>query len=108
MTTLDAICELCPKLRFHGTREVLLQDALGQLLRATFSEVDREVPLTKSAVVDFLVGDVAIEVKIDESPMAVTRQLRRYAESPRVQSLVLVTTRAKHRRCGSRCRVSAM
>ena len=46
--------------------------------------------------IDFLVGDgPGLEVKIEGSRAEVLRQLDRYAESPRIAHLMLVTTRAQ-------------
>lgn len=96
--TVTRIIELCRTLRCQTAVEKALQDALEPLLMANFSIVEREVRLGPGDVVDFLVeGSVAVEVKVDGSPMAVTRQLHRYAEHDQVRELVLVTTRAKHR-----------
>jgi hypothetical protein len=95
--TVDRILELCRTIRCQTATERELQDALEVLLRANFPSVTREAQLGPKDIVDFLVDDVAVEVKVDGSPMAVTRQLQRYAQHERVQSLVLVTTRAKHR-----------
>ena|SRR6478736_3415068 len=43
--------------------------------------------------IDFVVGRVGVELKIDGSPAAVLRQLDRYAASDEIDSLLLVTTR---------------
>lgn len=93
----DGIATLCQRLRFQGTKECELQDALETLIRSSFSEVTREAKLGETDRVDFLVGNVAVEVKVDGRTMQVARQLRRYMESDRIQALVLVTTRAKHK-----------
>lgn len=98
MQTADRILELCRTLRPQTTSEKALQDALEPLIRASFpSGMTREAILGPGDVVDFLVEDVAVEVKVDGSPMEVTRQLHRYAGHDAVAALVLVTTRAKHR-----------
>ena len=47
--------------------------------------------------IDFLLGGVGIEVKVDGSTAQILRQLRRYASSPQIEHLVLVTNRARHR-----------
>lgn len=95
--TTARILELCRTLRPQTTSEKALQDALEPLIRESFPSVTREAVLGPKDVVDFLVEGVAVEVKVDGSPMAVTRQLHRYAEHDQVRELVLVTTRAKHR-----------
>jgi hypothetical protein len=48
--------------------------------------------------IDFLVGRVGLELKTEGSVHEVMRQLRRYAESTRVDELVLLTS--KVRLCG--------
>lgn len=47
--------------------------------------------------IDFLVGRIGIEVKTRHSRTEVLRQLDRYAQSDKLDSLMLVTTRAQHR-----------
>jgi len=84
-----------------------LQDAIGRALVALALPAIREAPLTPQDRVDFLVGSfplallpacgVALEVKVGGSLADLTRQLFRYAESPRVLSLLVVTTRSRHR-----------
>lgn len=96
--TVTKILELCQTLRCQTTVEKALQDALETLFRENFSTVERELHLGPGDVVDFLLdGSVAVEVKVDGSPMALTRQIQRYAEHKRVEAVVVVTTRAKHR-----------
>jgi hypothetical protein len=60
---------------------------------------EREVPLSRKDRPDFLIsGHLVVELKVDGSGPAVTRQLQRYAQDPRVSGLVLVTTRQRHMR----------
>jgi len=51
--------------------------------------------------VDFALADedgtIGLEVKIGGAVMSVLRQLARYAESPKLSSLMLVTTRPQHK-----------
>ncbi len=53
----------------------------------------REVKIAGGRI-DFLVGDVGIEVKIDGSARAMHRQLRGYSGEGRIRALVLVTAKA--------------
>lgn len=45
---------------------------------------------------DFMVGRVAVEVKIKGSRMDLIRQVQRYTTSPKVDEVLVVTTRLSH------------
>jgi hypothetical protein len=95
--TASEIVTLCQGLRCQTATEKDLQDALEPLLRRACSILEREKALSPKDVVDFLVDEkLVVEVKVDGSPMAVTRQLMRYAEHESVHAIVLVTTRKQH------------
>lgn len=52
----------------------------------------REYNLGSAGIIDFLVtGGVGIEVKIKGSPMAIHRQLKRYALHAEVNEIILIT-----------------
>jgi hypothetical protein len=90
---------LAETLERHGflvRNEAELQDAIAEILTAAGAVVEREVRLTSYDRIDLLVGRVGIEVKVAGQPADVERQIRRYAESPLVDSLILVTTRHRH------------
>lgn len=95
MTTLDAVIE---SLRgFVPSDEADLGDQIAKRLVAQGVEFEREVWLNDTDRIDFLVGDVGLELKLKGPVSSVTRQLMRYAQSNRVASLVLVTTRFGHK-----------
>ena len=74
--------------------ELELQDGIEQVLTAEGIEFEREVSLAKGDKVDFLIeGSIGLEVKVAGGLSGVTRQLHRYAQSDRIASLLLVTTR---------------
>lgn len=77
--------------------EQRLQDALEAVLIDIGVTFEREVTLRKGDRIDFLVGSIGIECKIDSSMNTVASQLLRYAESDRISGLILVTTRNTHR-----------
>lgn len=52
----------------------------------------REVPV-EGGVIDFVVGDTGVEIKLRARPVEVRRQLQRYARDERLTGLVLVTAR---------------
>lgn len=78
--------------------EVDLQVGVLMALTRAGITFEREVCLSRGRAdrIDFLVGAVGIECKVDGSLQEVTRQLHRYAQDPAVAELVLVTTRARH------------
>lgn len=74
-----------------------LQAAIQSYLNTRDVHPEREVRLSDGVSrIDLMVGRTGIEVKIDGSWANVIRQLTRYAKCPEIESLVLVTTRAKH------------
>jgi hypothetical protein len=85
--------------RYPGCKdEYALQDAAAERLRSTGAPVEREVVLSATERPDLLVDGVCVEVKVAGSPSQVLFQLRRYAAHRQVESLVLLTRRAQHRR----------
>lgn len=83
--------------RYHYRDEGQLQEGIAAALAAAHIPAEREVHLSGRDRIDFLAGTTGIEVKIAGRPADVIRQLRRYAVSSRVEALILVTTRARHR-----------
>ncbi|WP_168991795.1 MULTISPECIES: hypothetical protein [Mesorhizobium] len=53
---------------------------------------EREVNLGDGDIIDFVVGDLGIEVKIKGSPRAILRQLRRYAAHSQLSAIALVSS----------------
>jgi hypothetical protein len=78
--------------RYSFTNERALQDGIAQALYQRGIQFDREVRLSDEDRPDFMVDGIAVEVKVDGSLSAVTRQLQRYAQHKRVRALLLVTS----------------
>ncbi len=93
---IEAIANALRTARIRATREIGLQDALGAALQAAALSFEREVQLGSSNRIDFLVGDIGVEVKVAGSRGEVVRQLQRYALVERIAGLVLVTTCLRH------------
>lgn len=53
---------------------------------------EREVHV-QGGIIDFLVGDVGIEVKLKGGAGAIGRQLRAYAKEPAIKGLIFVTAK---------------
>lgn len=86
--------------RFRFSSEKGLQDAMERFYREVGSPYAREYSLGDGDVVDFYLPAcrVAVEVKVDGSLSAVTRQLHRYATHSEVAAVTLVTTLRRHDR----------
>ncbi len=89
--TVTSVATAIGRYRFRSQKEKLLQEAIARALGQERFDFKREVEVAPGSVIDFLVGDVGIEVKISGSSTAVLRQIMRYLESDQVKSLVLVT-----------------
>lgn len=100
MTALDQVMHTLAELRPTYTNEADLQTAIADALAAAGVFRIREHSLSAHDRIDlYLPGlRIGIEVKIAGDTAAVERQLRRYAASPQIHALVLVTTRASHSR----------
>lgn len=86
------LTELLRATRIDLSNEKRAQAAVEQILKKAGIAFDREVRLTESDIVDFMVGDIGIELKLRGArKKEVYRQLRRYARHPRVGSLILAS-----------------
>lgn len=87
-------------LRPTYTNEADLQRAIADHLTNRGYTVEREVELSGADRIDIYLPVLrfGIEVKINGSLSQVQRQLTRYAASPAIDALILVTTRARHSR----------
>lgn len=94
--TAAALADLLNGYAFRRVNERQLQDGIEVVLEAEGYEFGREVRLAPGDHIDFLVGPVGVEVKIDGPAGDVERQLTRYAASDRVEQLLLVTTKVLH------------
>lgn len=79
-------------------KEAELQAILWAHLQAIDRRTVREHILSRVDRIDFVVGHIGIEVKVKGASAYVTRQLWRYAASPQIDGLLLVTTRREHMR----------
>ncbi len=82
--------------RFDTSSELRFQDGIARALSDAAIRFRREVALAPKDRIDFLIGTVGLEVKVDGAEMDVLRQLMRYAQSDQVRALILVTNRSKH------------
>jgi hypothetical protein len=78
---------------YSFSTEEELQAGLAKALDTSGISFRREVILSKRDRIDFMLdGGVGIEVKIDGSISALTRQLFRYADLPEINGLLVVVS----------------
>jgi hypothetical protein len=92
---LDAVVRALTSVHFNFATEDDLQAGISEALASLAHE--REVALDGAGRIDFMVGAVGVEAKIKGGISALTRQLARYAQHPRVQALVVVTAKEQHK-----------
>lgn len=80
------------------TTERDLQDSLAELLGSEGYAAEREKALGPGERPDFLTGGIAVEVKINGTAGELERQVRRYLAYREVTGVLVVTSRARHRR----------
>lgn len=94
MTHAEFLHKLLSKHRFTLSHEKALQAEIGALLTANKIEHSREVKLSDRDCIDFLIGNVGMEVKLKGAAMAIYKQCERYCGYPEVGELILVTNRS--------------
>lgn len=78
---------------YNFSDEEEFQVGLSKALRSAGVEFRREAILSKRDRIDFMLdGGIGIEVKIDGSISALTRQLFRYAELPEINGLLVAVS----------------
>jgi hypothetical protein len=90
-----AVRRAAARLRF--TTEAHLQEGLARLFAEAGIRARPQARLSRRDRPDFLIGTVAVEVKVKGSPAEVRRQLARYVAHDAVTAVVLVTRCARHR-----------
>lgn len=84
--------------RYTYSGEAELQACLAALFDRESISYVREQTLNGGDRPDFMVGSIAIEVKIAFSLNEVLCQLHRYSENEHVSAIILVTAKARHLR----------
>jgi hypothetical protein len=78
--------------------EAAMQSVIERVLKIRRFDYNREVVLSDADRIDFMVGAIGIECKVAGTAGAVMLQCGRYLDHDAVESLILVTTKATHRR----------
>ena len=62
--SVSSVATALGRYRFRSQKEKLLQEAISSALSQERFDFKREVEVAPGSVIDFLVGDVGIEVKV--------------------------------------------
>lgn len=93
---VDELVELIQSFRIPFGTEAAMQDTIERILKSEGIKYSREHVFSPRDRIDFLIGRIGIECKVDSSKAVVAAQLLRYAERPEVDALILVTSRHTH------------
>lgn len=93
---LSDLAKIIRKYRFLSASEDDLCRGIGSALDDAGVWFMREVKCNGGRL-DFLCGDLAIEVKIAGSLADLTRQVHRYLQDPTLAGLLIVSTKLAHR-----------
>lgn len=80
--------------RFPLNNEKETQSEIERKFTEAGLSFTREHRLDGENIIDFLVGDIGIEVKLKGKPKDIYRQLQRYAEFQQVNHIILVTAKS--------------
>lgn len=92
--TAMQVVSLLKKYRFNVTDEKALQVQIHEvLLNDGGFQVEREYALDndRKSIIDFLIDNTGIEVKIKGSKLSIYKQVERYCSYEKIKNIVLVT-----------------
>ncbi|TJW14381.1 MAG: hypothetical protein E5W82_10420 [Mesorhizobium sp.] len=89
--TVQRIMGLLSTLRLPLSDEKRLQAAIADEFTLADIPFVREVRLSPADVIDFMAGEIGIEVKIKGGKRDIYHQVERYAQHVRVKELILVS-----------------
>lgn len=91
---LDSIAGVILGVRYRFASEAELQRGIADVLLDHLIPFEREVVLSSEDRIDFLVeGTIGVEVKVRGGWASAAAQMIRYAESTRIEALLIVTSR---------------
>ena len=96
MTSQD-LCKLLSSVRFRFKDELELHHGMELLFEQHKVKYEPEAVLTPQDRIDFLVGSIGIEAKVDYSLNQLIRQLHRYTKSAKITEIIVLSTKSAHR-----------
>lgn len=93
MVQITQLHSILSKYKFSINNEKVLQQEIEAVLKDHRISYGREFFLDEQSIPDFMVEDIAIEVKIKGSKRDIYEQILRYSKHEDVNSVLLVTTK---------------
>ena len=93
-STIAEIHNILSQHKFNMSSELPLQEQMAAVFSKAGIVYQKEVILSPHDRIDFMIGDIGIEVKVKGSPSMIYQQCRRYCHFDQVKELLLVTARA--------------
>lgn len=90
--SIERLCKVFSSYRYNFQDEGTLQEGMAVALTRSAIEFEREVRLDAHNRPDFMIGSVAVEVKIKGTFSQFLRQAARYLELEQVSALIVVGT----------------
>jgi hypothetical protein len=94
MDKITKIAGILQGYRFSLTNEKKLQSEVEEVFKKENVNFKREHQLGDHGIVDFMVDNIAIELKVKGNPKSIYRQCRDYCDHDDVHSLILATNRS--------------
>lgn len=94
MVDVVSIKKLLSKKRFNTEDEKILQGQIEKALLDAGISFQREFNLDEKSCIDFMVGNIGIEVKIKGQKRAIYKQCERYCTFDALSSLLLLTSKS--------------
>ena len=91
---IENIYNILSKCRFSLESEKELQGQIQEILNKNNIVHRREVILDDKNIIDFLVGDIGIEVKIKGGKKDIYKQIERYSHFKEINKIILLTSRS--------------
>lgn len=88
----DTVCQILASHRYNIQDELSLQDGIDSVFKKAGLTFRREAALDAHNRPDFMVGKLAVEVKIKGTFAQFLRQAQRYAELDQVDAVIVVGT----------------
>lgn len=93
MANIKEIKTILGSYRFPLSNEKILQREIAEVLTKNNIVFQKEASLQGSGIIDFLIGDIGIEIKIKGNALSIYKQLERYCEREEIKEIILVTNR---------------